>query len=276
MSSSLARWLPSWGAMVVLAGAVAVTPPVSAKAAPIPAHHPQGTAHGYLVMRSESGEVLASGDLIQVVSGSRVTAHVVFHFKDGSLDDETTVFTQRGGFHLISDHHVQKGPFFSHPMDMWVDVPKGEATVQSAGKDGEDESHAEKMKMPSDLCSPPMLIPIAENLTASGGQVSLIVATPKPRLVKLAFSALGKDKFSVAGSEREAQRFQAKFDLKGLAGIVAPMVGKQPPDIDIWIEPGEVPAFVKEQSQLAEDGPVVSIQQIGPVGPANAESGSSK
>lgn len=260
----------------MLASTIALCASVGAQGGPVAAHHRAGTAHGYLVIRSEAGEVLASGDLIQVVSGSRVTAHVIFHFKDGSLDDETTVFTQRGGFRLISDHHVQKGPFFSHPMDMRLDVPKGEATVQSDGKDGKDKGHSDKMKLPADLCSPPMLIPIAENLTASGGQVSMVVATPKPRLVKLAFSVLGKDKFSIAGSEREAMHFQAKFDLQGLAGIIAPMVGKQPPDIEIWIEPGEVPAFVKEQSQLAEDGPVVSIQEIGPVGPNSSDATSGK
>ncbi len=272
MGSSLAQWFRSRLSMAVLAACV----PLSAHGAQVTTRHLQGTVHGYLELRSESGQVLAAGDLIQVVRGSRVTAHVIFHFKDGSLDDETTVFTQRGTFRLISDHHIQKGPFFAHPMDLWVDVPKGEVTVGNLGDDAKDKADAKRMKLPPDVCSPPMLIPIAENLTAGGGQVSLVVSTPKPRLVKLVFSSQGEDKFSVGGSERQAVHYQAKFDLGGIAGVVAPIVGKQPPDIEIWIEPGEVPAFVKEESQLSEGGPVVSIQATGPAGPSYSGPASSK
>lgn len=274
MISSLARWLPSWASAAVLACAL----PANAHGAPIAAHHLEGTQRGYLVLHSESGQVLAAGDFIQVVRGGRVTAHVVFHFKDGSLDDETTVFAQRGVFRLISDHHIQEGPFFAHPMDLWVDAPKDEVTVQTPGKEAKDKVHAEHMKLPPDLCSPSMIIPIAENLSpdAAGTQVSMVVATPKPRLVKLTFSARGEDKFSVAGFERHALHYEIKFDLGGVAGIVAPLAGKAPPNIEIWIEPGEVPAFVKEQGPLSEGGPIVNIQQTCPVSPNGEDRGPGK
>lgn len=274
MNGPLPRWFSSW----MLPFLLAVALPLSARGTQVPAHHPAGTLHGFLVLRSKSGQVLAAGDLIQVVHGNRVTAHLILHFKDGSLDDELSVFTQRRTFRLITDHHIQKGPFFTHPMDMWVDVPKGEVTVQSPGKDGKDAAHASHMKLPPDLCSPVMIIAIAENLDsdAANAQVPMVVATPKPRLVNLDFTAQGEDKFSVGGFERQAVHYQLKFDLKGLAGIVAPLVGKQPPDLGIWIEPGEVPAFVKEEGPISEDGPIVSIQAIGPVGPNDADSGSGK
>jgi hypothetical protein len=35
--------------------------------------------------------VLAVGDLFEVVRGDRVTSRLIFRFKDGSVDDETTV-----------------------------------------------------------------------------------------------------------------------------------------------------------------------------------------
>lgn len=273
MSSSLARCFPSWILMTGLAGVLSLSAPLGAQVA---ARHLEGTVHGYLVVRNETGQAIAAGDLIQVVSGSRVTAHVILHYKDGSLDDETTVFTQRGTFQLISDYHIQKGPFFAHPMDLRVDVPKGTVTVRSLGKDAKDEEHSQQMKLPPDVCSPPMFVPIAENLTAAGGQVSMVVATPKPRLVKLVFSAEGEDKFSVAGFEHKALHYQVKFDLEGIAGVVAPLVHKQPPDIEIWIEPGEAPAFVKEQGQVAEGSPIVSLQATGPEGPNDTDPGSGK
>lgn len=275
MKSSRARWLSTLAWMAAWSLGTVVS--ASAQDAQIAARRVDGTLHAYLVMRNESGQVLASGDLVQVVRRSRVTNHLVFHFKDGSIDDETTIFTQRGVFHLVSDHHIQKGPFFPHPLDLRVDARKGEVTVQSYGSDGKSNVQTDRMKMPPNLCSPSMLALIAMNLApAAGGQVSMVVATPKPRLVRLEFTGMGASKFSVAGSERQALHYEGKFDLGGVAQAVAPLVGKQPPDIEIWIEPGEVPGFVKEVGVLSAGGPVVSIQQTGPVGPKYTESGSGK
>src|ERR1700674_1191243 len=78
-------------------------------AEPIVVRHVEGLVHGFLSLRSPEGRVLANSDLIQDARGDRVTSRLVFHFKDGSLQDETAVFSQRGHFQLISDHLVQKG-----------------------------------------------------------------------------------------------------------------------------------------------------------------------
>jgi hypothetical protein len=200
----------------------------------------------------------------------------VFHFKDGSLDDETSVFSQRGTFHLISDHHIQKGPFFSHPMDMTIDVASGQVTVRSAGKDGKDDVKTDHMNLPPDLANG-IIIPVIENLptNAPGGNksdgrsqpetdVSMVVATPKPRLVKLAISRVGEDNFLLAGFERKDVHYQIKFELGGVAGKVAPLVGKQPPDVQVWIEGGAMPTLVREEGPLAEGSAIVSIQITGP------------
>lgn len=243
----------------------------SAAAEPVAVHHPEGTEHGYLALRSEEGNVLAVGDLIQTTRGSTVTARMVFHFKDGSLDDETTVFSQRRTFQMISDHHVQKGPFFEHPIDMTIDARKGQVTVRSEGKDGKEDVTSDRMKLQPDVVSGLMLISIAKNLNvdATETDVSMVVATPKPRLVKLVFTPDGEDGFTLLGSERKALHYEIKFDLGGLAGLIAPMIGKKPPDIEVWVEGGAVPAFVKEEGPLAAGGPVVTIQQVGPVGPGS-------
>src|SRR4051812_23122337 len=88
----------------------------------VPVRHAEGLVHGFLVLRSMDGTLLADGDLLQNVRGTRVTSRLVFHFKDGSLHDETTVFEQRQQFRLVSDHLVQKGPTFPQPIEMTVDV----------------------------------------------------------------------------------------------------------------------------------------------------------
>ena len=33
------------------------------------------------------------------------------------------------------------------------------------------------------------------------------------------------------------------MELGGIAGIVAPIIGKQPPDLHVWILGGDAPAF---------------------------------
>ena len=115
-----------------------------------------------------------------------MTTHLTFHFKDGSLDEETTVYTQRGVFRLISDHHIQRGPYFPHPLDMKIDVARGRGDAFSLGKDGKDEVATDHMKMPPDLYNG-LVTPVIKNVSPDAGEtkVSMIVSTPKPRLMTL-------------------------------------------------------------------------------------------
>src|SRR6185437_5788702 len=91
---------------------------------PIRVLHPEGVIHGFLVLRTPAGKIIAPRDLIQTIRNSQVTTRLEFHFADASLHEETAVFTQRGSFHLLSYHMLEKGPAFQHPVEMWVDVSK--------------------------------------------------------------------------------------------------------------------------------------------------------
>jgi len=239
---------------------------LSTDAESVPVRHLQGTIHGFLVMRSDDGHVLASGDIIQVSHGGQVNSETIFHFKDGSIDDETTVYSQRHNFELVTDHHVQKGPAFPHPMDMLVDARSGQVTVHSTDKDGKDEVKSEHMKLPPDLANG--IVPlIIENIKAGGATattVSMVVATPKPRIVKLAISSMGEDTFNVEGAPGKAFHYEIKIDLGGVAGIVAPMIGKQPPNIQVWTVGGSAPTFVREQGPIYAEGPVMTIELASP------------
>ena len=46
------------------------------------------------------------------------TAKMEIPVKDGSLHDETAVYSQHREFRLLSDHLIQKGPSFPQPLDM--------------------------------------------------------------------------------------------------------------------------------------------------------------
>jgi hypothetical protein len=244
---------------------------------PVQARHLEGTVHGYLALRSKEGQVLGVGDVFQVVRGDRVTSRLLFRFKDGSVDDETAVFSQRGSFQLISDRHVQKGPFFPHPLDLSIDVRSGQVTVRSTGKDGKEEVTTDHMDLPPDLYNG-LMIPIAKNLKPDVPEtkVSMVVATPKPRLVKLVISPQGEEAFTVAGFQRKALAYVIKIELGGAAGIVAPLVGKQPPDIQIWIEGGQLPAFVRGKGPIFQGSPILSIELASPVWPNEPHSGTGK
>jgi hypothetical protein len=241
------------------------------RAEQIRARAPEGTLHGFLSLTTEQGKVLAVGDQINIVHGDRVTAHLVFHFKDGSLDEETTVFTQRGVFRLISDHHIQRGPYFPHPLDMTIDVPKGIVTMRTTGKDGKDDVSTEHMKLPPDLYNG-LVTPVIKNVLPDAGEtkVAMIVSTPKPRIVTLDILTRSEERFELAGVARKSRAYEIKIELGGIAGVIAPIIGKQPPNVHIWIEDGEVPAFLRETGPLFEGGEVLSINLIGPAWPEHS------
>lgn len=245
-----------------------------AHSAPVPVRFTRGTIHGLLDMRSEDGHVLASGDMVQTVHGTQVTAHLTFRFKDGSTDEETTVFSQRGNFQLISDHHIQKGPSFPQPIDLLIDCRTGKVTVRSTGKDGKEDIKTSQMHLPSDLANG-LISVIAENLRpdAPPTRVPMLVATPTLRLVTMAISPQGEAPFSVAGAPGKAIHYEIKIELGGLAGIVAPMIGKQPPNIQLWVFSGLAPTFVREQGQIYADSPIYTIELASPTWPDSPGSG---
>lgn len=75
-------------------------------AEPIRVRYPQGSSHGFVTLKTQDGKAIATGEITQTVTGEKVTSRLVFRFRDGSVDDDVTVFTQRGTFRLVKDHHV--------------------------------------------------------------------------------------------------------------------------------------------------------------------------
>jgi hypothetical protein len=217
----------------------------------------EGEIHAFLTLRTLDGAIIADGDVTQASHGSRVTSRVVFHFKDGSLQDETTVFSQSGHFHLLSDHLIQKGPTFKRQVDLSINGSSGLVTVRSKDEGGKEKVDTETMKLPPDLANG--MIPILLKNIAPGEQstsASMVVATPKPLLVKLAISAEGEDSFSTGGASHKATRYVVKVEIGGVKGALAPLVGKQPPDTQVWILGGTSPAFVKSEGPSCEGCPI--------------------
>jgi hypothetical protein len=248
--------------------AVAILLPVAPSAEPVAVRYVEGLVHGFLSLRSLDGKLLASGDLIQNAKGDRVTTRLVFRFKDGSSHDETAVFTQNGNFRLVSDHLVQKGPAFKQPMDMTIDRASGKVTVKYKNDKGEDKVEDEQMELPDDLANG-IIIMLLKNVKSDAfpPSVSFVAATPKPRLVKLKLTTGAADPFTTAGTGHKATHYVLKVDIGGIAGVVAPLVGKDPPDQHVWVLEGEAPAFVKSEATLFMGGPIWRMELVSPVWP---------
>ena len=241
---------------------------VAASASLVAVRYREGFIHGFLVLSKLDGVAIAAGDLTQVAHGDQVTAQVAFRFKDGSRQEETTVFSQRRNFRLISYHLVQKGPSFKNASDLSVTCATGQVTVRYTDDDGKEKVANEHFALPPDLGNgliPTLLMNIPDG--TSQIEIPMVVAAPKPRLVKIVVNAQGTEPFSLTGFSREAKRYVAKVDLGGVTGVVAPMVGKQPPDSQIWILGGEAPAFLKSETQSYMGGPMWRIELVSPVWP---------
>lgn len=185
-------------------------------AAPVAVRHTEGLVHGFLVLRTLAGDTLADGDLIQIASGYRVTNRLVFRFKDGSVHDETAVFSQRGNFRLLSDHLVQKGPAFQHPMQVSIDGSTGQVTVRTTDDDGKEKVLTNRLDLPPDVANG-MVLTLLKNIRSDASQmtVSMVAATQKPRLVKLAITSQGEEPFSIGGSSRKATHYVVKVEIGG-------------------------------------------------------------
>src|SRR3984893_4306631 len=183
----------------LLAWALLLPYPVLSQS-PVAVLYTEGVVHGFLVLRTLEGDALAEGDVSEVAHGDRVTSHTVLRFKDGSVNEETAVFSQRRTFRLISDHQVQKGPAFKQPMDVSVDGLTGQVTVRYTDNDGKEKTVTDRLKLPSNV-SNGMVITLLKNIRPDVPltTLSMVAAAPKPRLVKLLISPEGEESFSAGG-----------------------------------------------------------------------------
>ena len=244
----------------------ALLQPRTLEAEEIPVRYMEGTVHGFLVLRTQEGKRLAAGDLIQVVRGDRLISQLIFHFKDGSVDDEVTVFSQKGNFRLLSDRHVQKGPAFPHPMDVSINASTGEVQVRST-ENGKDKVQTEHLKLSPDLGNG-LLLTILKNIRPESPETKLSLscghAKAAPRETHDHTPRRGYP-LTTAGSHHRATHYVVKVELGGIAGVVAPLIGKQPQDTHVWILGGKAPAFVKMEGPLYQGAPIWRIELTSPV-----------
>ena len=91
--------------------------------------------------------------------------------------------------------------------------------------------------------------------------------------MKLTITPHGEDTLTTAGSPHRATHYVVKVELGGVAGVVAPLIGKRPQDTHVWILGGKAPAFVKMEGPLYQDAPIWRIELTSPVWQQSQHSG---
>ena len=131
------------------------------------------------------------------------------------------------------------------------------------------------LDLPPDLVNG-MVPLVIENIRSGVAEttVPMLVTTPKLRLVKLIISPRGEESFDVVGSPRKALHYEIKINIGGIEGMVAPIVGKAPPNIQLWIIGGLAPTFLREEGPIYAEGPIMTIELASPVWPDAAKPGS--
>jgi hypothetical protein len=251
------RFSRFWLGPALLLSTVAFT----ANAETIRVRYPQGSTHGFLALRTLNGKIIATGESTQTVRGDQVTAKLIFHFRDGSIDEDETIFSQKGVFRLLSDHHIQHGPSFPKPIDLLINAWDGELIW----RDEDGTSTQTHMDLPDDVSNglpPNLLVNISPTIPET--KISYIVAGKTPRLIHVSIKPTGTAVFTVGTLRRKATDFTLHVELGGITGVVAPIIGKQPPDFHIWLQDGKPPAFIREEGALYEGGPVWRMEQLSP------------
>ncbi|GGH06101.1 hypothetical protein GCM10011586_22850 [Silvibacterium dinghuense] len=217
-----------------------------------------------MVARSEDGKTIASGEFSQVVQGNEVTMRLTYHFLDGSVDDEATTYTQKGTFQLVRNHHIQKGPFFTKPIDLTIEAATGMVTSQTIDKHGRIHVESKHMDLPDDLANGivgTLLLNVPDN--AIPFRVGMLAPVGGGRLIRLLISPAEEQTVHLAGQTLEATVFRIHPELGGIVRVIARLLGLQPKDVMVWVLEGEDPAVAVIVGQLGGYGPMVSSELVG-------------
>lgn len=250
-------------ALLALSAAIAQQPPRRVAPAALPVRYTEGTLHGFVELRTAAGAVLAQGDLLQVARADTVESRLVFHFTDSSVFEETVSFTQHDVFTMQHYHLVQRGPVFNDDLDATLTGSGQYAVTAGSHKDGKSKQYSGRLDLPPDI-SNGMAIIVAKNLVAGETQTVHIVAfTPQPRLIGLELVPSPSPPVMLGQHGETAVHYKLKPKLGALLRVFATVLGRAPPDSDVWIVTDDVPVFVRFEGPMYT-GPVWRLTLASP------------
>ena len=258
----------SWPAFLLLLGAGSVPP---ARPVPIPVRYAEGVTHGFLTLKTTDSTIIAIGDLLQrPIASDTIETRMLFHFKDGSVMDETTRYSQRGVFRLQSYHSIQRGPAFKADIEVRMERSGAYRVTTRSHEDGKEKTDADTLDLPADVGNG-MVMLIAKNLPeGAGGRVHYVAFTPKPRIIELVYTVEQTAKVPPADLPGTMVHYRIHPDLGTLLKVMSAILGKTPPDMHAWVIHGTVPAFARFVGPLSMGGPEWRIETTSARWPAKA------
>jgi hypothetical protein len=248
--------VPWWGLLTL----IAVLCVSDADAAPVPVRRPEGPTRGFLNVRNVEGRRIGHGELVQSVRGDEIDNRLVLRFDDGSIHDETTIYSQRGTFRLEAYRLSQRGPSFPGA-EIVFDRKSGRYQAKVRERIGAAEERASgDFEAPADLYNR-MTLTLLKNLPPGRSVAAqLVVFMPEPRLLRMEVRPEGEDRIVFAGDPKLATRHLVNLEIGGVTGVIASLIGKTPPDLRYWIVPGPVPAFARFEGAMFLNGPVWRVE----------------
>ncbi len=235
-------------------------------AAPVEVRYAEGVTHGFLQLRTADDVLIASGDLLQTARGGEVESRMVFQFKDGSLFDETVVYTQQRVFAMRSFHLVQRGPAFTEDTEIRLQGASGKYLVTTRSHDnGREETLQGVVELPADVYNG-MVATVAKNLPqGSTARVHVMAFTPRPMLIELEIAPGIEHQLKVGELYKPAIHYVLKAHPGPWLEFFGRLFGRMPADSHIWIiTAGGVPAFSRYEGPLDPKGPLWRIELTSP------------
>jgi hypothetical protein len=238
---------------------------------PVATRFVEGTVHGFLILTTVDGKTIASGDLRQTRKAKAVQSQTKFRFKDGSLWEESVVFTQQRVFSLQSYRLLQRGPAFNEDVEISL-----EHSGQYHVKTRDHKTNQEKIldgtiDLPADVYNG-LIFTVAKNISSKAGQsVHIVAFTPEPRVIELEIIPTGQQTVMIGGNARTAIHYVLHPNLGFWLKLFATLSGPKPTDANVWILADPIPAFVRFEGSLFTSGPVWRIELTSPRWPQSPQ-----
>jgi hypothetical protein len=189
----------------------------------------------------------------------------VFRFDDGSVFDETVVFTQQRVFTMQSYRLVQHGPAFA--ADTEIELNRAASTYRiktTDHKTGQVKALDGKLELPPDTYNG-MIFAVTKNLPKGAAEtVHLVAFTPEPRIIELQIAPANEQRVVIGKLDKVALHYVLKPQLGALLTLFATILGRVPPDEDVWVIKDDVPAFARFEGPLYVGGPVWRLELTSP------------
>jgi hypothetical protein len=160
---------------------------------------------------------------------------------------------------------VQHGPAFA--ADTEIELNRAASTYRIKTTDhkaGQVKALDGKLELPPDTYNG-MIFAVTKNLPKGAAEtVHLVAFTPEPRIIELQIAPANEQRVVIGKLDKVALHYVLKPQLGALLTLFATILGRVPPDEDVWVIKDDVPAFARFEGPLYVGGPVWRLELTSP------------